>query len=67
MFLTELSPLLRDCLAQPIAFTGGLLTGALRLDVNDDPVKTWLSKQGAVVTETAPANNGAGPQSIEID
>ncbi len=71
MFLTELSPLLSECLAQPIAFASGLVTGVLRLDVNDEPVKAWLAKQGATSSmPTAASNqpsNGAGPQSITID
>jgi hypothetical protein len=68
MFLTELSPLLRECLAQPLGFVGGLVTGALRLNLQDEPVKTWLAKQGAVATTPTPTpENGDGPQSIAID
>jgi hypothetical protein len=68
MFLTELSPLLRECLAQPLGFVGGLVTGALRLNLQDEPVKTWLAQQGAVATPPPPyPENGSGPQSIAID
>jgi hypothetical protein len=68
LFLTELSPLLRECLAQPLGFVGGLLAGALRLNLQDEPVKTWLAKQGAVSTAAAPTTaTGSGPQSIDID
>ncbi len=68
MFLTELSPLLRECLAQPLGFVGGLVAGALRLNLQDEPVRTWLAKQGTATT-AAPysANMGNGPQSIDID
>jgi hypothetical protein len=70
MFLTELSPLLRECLTQPIAFAGGVITGILHLNVNDEPVKTWLAKQGTIPSETSTASqpdDQTGPQSITID
>lgn len=70
MFLTELSPLVRECLARPIAFAGGLVTGVLHLNVHDEPVKTWLARQGTIASTPAASNqpsNGAGPQSIAID
>jgi hypothetical protein len=70
MFLTELAPLLRDCLAQPIAFVGGIAAGALRLNLQDEPVRTWLARQGgANPTGTAPTdmNSGDGPTTITID
>jgi hypothetical protein len=68
MFLTELSPLLRECLAQPLGFVGGLVTGALRLNLQDEPVKTWLAKQGTVATASmSTPDAGHGPQPIDID
>ncbi len=68
MFLTELSPLLQECLAQPLGFVGGLVAGALRLNLQDEPVKTWLAQQGTVATAAVPRPNMAnGPQSIDID
>ncbi len=68
MFLTELSPLLRECLAQPLGFVGGLVAGALRLNLQDEPVRTWLARQGTVTTAaSSSANMGNGPQSIDID
>jgi hypothetical protein len=66
MFLTELSPLMRDCLAQPIAFVGGLVTGALRLNLQDEPLRSWLAKQGNGAGPS-PTADPHGPQSIEID
>lgn len=72
MFLDELTPLLRELLNQPIAFLGGVAAGALKLDLAEDPVKSWLEEQGAVkVTPTASSasshSNGSGPKTIEID
>jgi hypothetical protein len=69
MFLTELAPLLRDCLAQPIAFVGGIAAGALGLNLQDEPVRTWLARHGGVnaAHPANPANPTDGPQSIAID
>jgi hypothetical protein len=67
MFLSELAPLFQMGLAQPIAFVGGLVTGALRLNLQDEPVRTWLARQGGGNSgpSTPPAEDG--PQSIVID
>ncbi|PSN17651.1 hypothetical protein C7271_16615 [filamentous cyanobacterium CCP5] len=70
MFIDELSPLFRECVSHPAAFLGGLASGLLRIDLSDDPVKTWLENQGAAPAPTSPAENngnGGGPQSISID
>lgn len=71
MFLDELSPLMREFAGHPAAFLGGLASGLLRLDLSDDPVKSWLEKQGTVPTPQANSdihsNNGDGPQSISIE
>ncbi|MBW4417764.1 MAG: hypothetical protein KME13_00885 [Myxacorys californica WJT36-NPBG1] len=70
MFLTELSPFLKELSQQPIAFLGGLASGFLRLSLADDPVKSWLDQQtGSAVypSATTDTGNGSGPQSISID
>lgn len=70
MFITELTPLVKELAQQPIAFMGGLFSGAFRLNLTDDPVKSWLDKQlGAPSTAASPSQNGksGGPQSIAID
>ena len=72
MFLDELTPVVKELIEQPIAFFGGFFSGILRLNLNDDPVKTWLEQQNGYtptngsITE---ANNGKseGPQSITIE
>jgi hypothetical protein len=70
MFLTELAPLFQTGLAQPIAFVGGIVAGALRLNLQDEPVRTWLARQGGV-NSGSPAHPATpaedGPQSITID
>lgn len=72
MFVDELSPFVRELARQPVAFCGGFFSGLFRLDLSEDPVKSWLNKQGATPTATdttAGINNSSpqGPQSIDID
>ncbi|KAH0976148.1 hypothetical protein GBA52_018047 [Prunus armeniaca] len=37
-------PILRDALKEPVAFMGGMFAGLLRLDLNEDPLKDWVSR-----------------------
>ncbi len=71
MFLDELSPLFKELMQSPVAFMGGLASGLLRLNLDQDPVKTWLEKQGAEVdsnnNDGKGGGNGGGPTSISID
>ncbi|CBN58682.1 hypothetical protein PN499_10180 [Kamptonema animale CS-326] len=71
MFLNELTPVLKELTQQPIAFLGGFVSGLLRLNLYDDPVKSWLDQQTGSTSYTPPTeeNNGnsSGPQSINID
>jgi hypothetical protein len=73
MFLDELSPFLQEFTRQPVAFLGGFVSGALRLNLDDDPVKSWLNQQNVNVGQadsfsnnSTSATNG-GPQKISID
>jgi hypothetical protein len=71
MFLEELSPLLQKFMQQPVAFTGGFVSGALRLSLTEDPLRSWLEQQkgqstsGTGVTHTD--TNGSSPRQIAID
>jgi hypothetical protein len=72
MFVDELSPFIRELARQPVAFCGGFFSGLFRLDLTEDPVKSWLNKQGATPTAANTAggpnsSNPPGPQSIDID
>jgi hypothetical protein len=71
MFFQELSPLFQELVQKPIAFTGGFVSGLLRLNLSDDPLRGWLGKEmgkAGVSNGTAPNNtNGNGPQSINIE
>ncbi|HEY9737323.1 MAG TPA: hypothetical protein V6D06_13610 [Trichocoleus sp.] len=72
MFLDELTPVVRELIGHPTAFLGGFVSGLLRLNLADEPVKSWLEQQGGA----APPNddntngnhhNGGGPQTISIE
>lgn len=69
MFLNELSPLVKEITQQPVAFMGGFVSGLLRLKLSDDPVKSWLEKQGVNPSTVNFPQSGSstGPQSISID
>ncbi|MEH1910324.1 MAG: hypothetical protein V7L05_05080 [Nostoc sp.] len=72
MFIDELSPLFREFIQHPVSFVGGLFSGVLRLNLADDPVKSWLDKQirsNSYTSSTTDAHNGKGigPQQISID
>ncbi|PSB17562.1 hypothetical protein C7B61_16800 [filamentous cyanobacterium CCP1] len=71
MFFDELTPVLRELAGHPIAFLGGFVSGVLRLNLADDPVKSWLDQQGggASYPTSSMTTNGknSGPQSISIE
>ena len=72
MFLDEFTPVVKELIQEPVAFFGGFFSGILRLNLNDDPVKTWLNQQtgytstDGLTTETN-NNKSEGPQSITIE
>jgi hypothetical protein len=70
MFLDELTPVFKELSGYPIAFLGGFVSGLLRLNLAEDPVKSWLDNQTGSPSYSAAVNaNGKnnGPQSISID
>lgn len=71
MFIDELSPIFKQLTQHPASFFGGFVSGVLRLNLADDPVKSWLNKQldTSYPSQTTQAHNGkaTGPQSITID
>lgn len=67
MFFDELTPIFKELTQQPVAFMGGLFSGLLRLNLSDDPIKSWLDKQSGASAYTAIQNGKSGPQSISID
>lgn len=71
MFVDELTPIFKELTQHPVSFLGGLFSGLLRLNLADEPVKSWLDRQtgSTAYTATTQAHNGktSGPQSISID
>jgi len=72
--MDELRPIFQELISQPVAFLGGLMSGFLRLDLQEDPLKTWLEKQGISTNSSTNTSNNSnqngkssGPQSISID
>lgn len=72
MFVTELEPLFKQLTQHPVSYLGGFFSGLLRLNLSDEPVKSWLDQQLGSTTYTAATtqeHNGktSGPQSISIE
>jgi hypothetical protein len=70
MFLSELNPIFKQFTQSPVSFMGGFVSGVLRLNLADDPVKSWLNQQlGTNSYNSSDLHNGrtSGPQSISID
>lgn len=67
MFLSELSPVLQKFIQQPVAFTGGFVSGVLRLKLNEPPLSSWLAKQGYNPSDVGMSDNNNKPHSISID
>ncbi|MBG1242894.1 hypothetical protein [Nostoc sp. NZL] len=72
MFIDELSPIFREFIQHPVSFVGGFFSGVLRLNLADDPVKSWLDQQirpNSYTSTTTDGHNGkaSGPQQISID
>jgi hypothetical protein len=61
MFFNELTPIVKELMEQPAAFLGGFLSGVFRLNLADDPVKSWLDEQAGAAsgtTATTSSENG---------
>jgi hypothetical protein len=72
MFLDELTPIFKELAQHPVSFLGGLCSGLLRLNLSDDPVRSWIDQQigsTAYTSSSTQAHNGktGGPQSISIE
>ncbi|PPS43276.1 hypothetical protein [Chroococcidiopsis sp. TS-821] len=72
MFGNELKPIFQQLTQHPGSFLGGFFSGLLRLNLGEDPVKSWLDQQLGYTTYVSPTSqpqNGktSGPQSISIE
>ncbi|KAL0318710.1 UNVERIFIED_CONTAM: hypothetical protein Sangu_2027200 [Sesamum angustifolium] len=77
-FLPNLTqqPILKEALKEPVAFVGGMFAGLLRLDLNEEPLKEWVSRtveaSGMAAEEIRKRDAGEEeeeerPQEIEIE
>lgn len=72
MFFDELQPIFKELTAEPIAFFGGFVSGVLRLDLAEEPLKSWVGSTTESTTSSTSGSrrdrdNGNGPQSINIE
>jgi len=72
MFVDELTPIFKRLTQHPASFLGGFFSGVLRLNLTDEPVKSWLERQISPNGYTAShsqlhKSSASGPQSISID
>jgi hypothetical protein len=69
MLLNELTPIFKELIKEPVAFCNGFISGVLRLNLTDDPVKTWLEQQAGFTPTSNPSGttDRSRPKSIEID
>lgn len=51
---------------EPVAFVGGMFAGLLRLDLNDDPLKEWVTRtvEAAGITEDEIGVRGSKPEEV---
>ncbi|KAG0526728.1 hypothetical protein BDA96_06G171100 [Sorghum bicolor] len=67
--------ILREAIKEPVAFLGGVFAGLLRLDLNEDPLKEWISRtveasgiaEENSSEESSEADQNDAPQQIEIE
>uniref|UniRef100_A0A0D9W7E3 Uncharacterized protein n=1 Tax=Leersia perrieri TaxID=77586 RepID=A0A0D9W7E3_9ORYZ len=67
--------ILREALKEPVAFMGGVFAGLLRLDLNEDPLKEWITRtveasgiaEDNQTSESSEGPQNDAPQQIEIE
>jgi hypothetical protein len=67
MLLNELTPILKELTKEPAAFCSGFISGVLRLNLTDDPVKTWLEKQAGFTPTSDQTESSSRPRPKSID
>ncbi|MGF1541737.1 MAG: hypothetical protein ACFCU5_15030 [Pleurocapsa sp.] len=68
MFLSELAPVWQKLMQQPLAFTGGFVSGIFKLKLDEQPLSDWLTQQGYTPVESPSDRHSQNkPQSISID
>ncbi|GER38417.1 elongation factor 2 [Striga asiatica] len=67
-------PILKEALKEPVAFVGGIFAGLLRLNLNEEPLKEWVSRTVEAsgltleeISKSPDADEEDVPQQIEIE
>ncbi|TKY52003.1 UPF0426 protein [Spatholobus suberectus] len=66
-------PIVKEAFKEPVAFLGGMFAGILRLDLNEEPLKEWVTRtvEAAGISEeeanTKESTTEAAPQEIQIE
>ncbi|GMY12736.1 UPF0426 protein At1g28150, chloroplastic isoform X1 [Fagus crenata] len=66
-------PILKQALKEPVSFMGGVFAGLLRLDLNEEPLKEWVTRTAeasGIAEEEIDAERSKPdevPQQIEIE
>ncbi|EEF36898.1 UPF0426 protein At1g28150, chloroplastic isoform X2 [Ricinus communis] len=66
-------PILKEVLKEPVAFLGGMFAGLLRLDLEEEPLKEWVTRTVEASGITVEDIDAAGskpeevPQQIDIE
>ncbi|WP_017324196.1 hypothetical protein [Synechococcus sp. PCC 7336] len=65
----EKQTMVKEILQNPIPFLGGFAAGMLRLDIEQEPLKSWLKQQGVSVSSDSDDSDEppSGPQTISIE
>ncbi|CAJ1976360.1 unnamed protein product [Sphenostylis stenocarpa] len=72
-FNPEQDPIVKEALKEPVAFLGGIFAGVLRLDLNEEPLKEWVTRtvEAAGISEeevnTEESTTEAAPREIQIE
>ncbi|KAG4997683.1 hypothetical protein AAZX31_10G164300 [Glycine max] len=72
-FNPEQDPIVKEALKEPVAFLGGMFAGILRLDLNEEPLKEWVTRtvEAAGISEeeanTEESTTEEAPQEIQIE
>ncbi|CAI8603187.1 unnamed protein product [Vicia faba] len=66
-------PIVKEVFKEPVAFLGGVFAGILRLDLNEEPLKEWVTRTveasdiSVEETNAEGSTTEAAPQEIEIE
>ncbi|KAK7391828.1 hypothetical protein VNO78_20251 [Psophocarpus tetragonolobus] len=72
-FNPQQDPIVKEALKEPVAFLGGMFAGILRLDLNEEPLREWVTRtvEAAGISEEEAnieeSTTETAPQEIQIE